>query len=137
MVPTQHPELLATSSGLLLNELHCAPHNVLRPVLALLVGALALDTGAVCDMGEADFNTGVDIILYVARLAARVDNFVSLLVDQAYGKHRCVEGKLREIEVSPSCLEELAAGRAAIRGKLHGGIDSPHCLLFCLPSENS
>ena len=51
MVPTQHPNLLATSYGLLVNELHRSPDNVIDSVVLLLEGALALDTGAVCDMG--------------------------------------------------------------------------------------
>ena len=69
------------------NELHhrhrCSPENVFRSVATLLTGALALDTGAVCDLGARDFNTGVDIILYVTRLTARVDSYVSFLVDHA------------------------------------------------------
>ena len=50
MVPTTPPRLLATGFGHLLNELHCSPANVLRSVTSLLTGALALDTGAVCDV---------------------------------------------------------------------------------------
>ena len=64
---------------------------------ALLTGALALDTGAVCDLDAADFNTGVDIILYVARTATRVENYVGFLVDHKRGRHRCVDAKLREV----------------------------------------
>lgn len=40
-----------------------SPANVLEPTVSLISGALALDTGAVCDVGGTDFNTGVDIIL--------------------------------------------------------------------------
>ena len=124
MVPTQCPELLSTAYGLLLNELHRSPDTVLRGVQALLRGALALDTGAVCDIGALDFNTGVDIILYVTRLAARVDNFVSFLVQHSEGKHPCKGGPeatpLREIVVDDDCLARLKIGSASIRVKLHG-----------------
>lgn len=86
MVPTLHPDLLATPYGLLLNELHRSPTNVLNAASLLLEGVLALDTGSVCDpepptvqigLGAAkddgklkvtDFNTSTDIILYAVRL---------------------------------------------------------------------
>jgi hypothetical protein len=124
MVPTQHPSLLASAFGLLINELHRAPNNVIRPILALLSGALALDTGAVCDVGGKDFNTGVDIILYVARLSARVDNALSFLVDHKLGKHRCVDQPLREVDISEECLSVLEKGILDIRAKLHGEVAS-------------
>jgi hypothetical protein len=117
MVPTQHPQLLSTAYGLLLNELHRSPETVLRGVSALLKGALALDTGAVCDIGALDFNTGVDIILYVTRLAARVDNHVSFLVQHTTGKHPCVRGMLREVVVDADCLARLQIGSASIRAR--------------------
>ena len=84
---------------------------------ALLKGALALDTGAVCDIGALDFNTGVDIILYVTRLAARVDNHVSFLVQHTTGKHPCVRGMLREVVVDADCLARLQIGSASIRAR--------------------
>jgi len=123
MVPTQHTNLLASAYGLFTNELHRAPHNVLGPMSALLTGALALDTGAVCDVGGEDFNTGVDIILYVTRLASRVDNFVSFLVDHRLQKHRCLsDAILREVSVDQACLETLQTGLMDLRRKLHGEV---------------
>ena len=44
-VPTLHPELLGTSYGLLLNELHRSPEGVLAAASDLLLCALDLDTG--------------------------------------------------------------------------------------------
>jgi len=120
MVPTQHPSLLASSHGLLANELHKAPDNVLRPLAALLTGALALDTGAVCDVGGTDFNTGVDIILYVTRLAARVDNYVNFLVDHHHKRHRCVDVPLRDLALSEGTLAALEHGLAALRETMQG-----------------
>ena len=70
MVPSQHTNLLATPFGLLLNELHRSPSNVLQAVIRLLEGAFGLDTGSVCDPGEevTDFNSSTNIILYAVRL---------------------------------------------------------------------
>ena len=123
MVPTTHPRLLATPYGLLINELHCSPSNVLRPMVALLTGALALDTGAVCDQGAEDFNTGVEIILYVTRLVARVDSFVSFLIDVKTNRHPCLSGvTLRGVEVSDECLDELTAGLTTLRRLMQGQV---------------
>ena len=84
-VPTAHKELLATPFGMLLNELRCSPEPVLRGVLELLRSALSLDTGTVVDRGEDDFNVGVTIILYAARLGARVENYLCLVLSHAVG----------------------------------------------------
>jgi thiol-disulfide isomerase/thioredoxin len=119
MVPTQHPGLLSSAYGLMMNELHRSPPNVLEPTVSLITGALALDTGAVCDVGGTDFNTGVDIILYVTRFAARVDNYISFLVDHHRGLHRCIDARLREIEIDSDTLITLLEGQANIRRKLH------------------
>ena len=65
MVPTRSPELLATSYGMLLNELVRSPNNIVSPALSLLKGAVELDTGSICDEGATEMNTSVSIILYV------------------------------------------------------------------------
>ena len=120
MVPTQHKHLLSTSYGLLCNELHRTPETVLRSVQALVKGALALDTGEVCNMDEDDFNTGVQIILYATRLTSRVDNFVSFLIDTKTGRHPCLSGvTLREVDVNLQCLATLQRGLDGIRKQLH------------------
>lgn len=119
MVPTQHPGLLSSAYGLMINELHRSPANVLEPTVSLISGALALDTGAVCDVGGTDFNTGVDIILYVTRFAARVDNYISFLVDHKRGLHRCIDAPLREVDIDKDTLKVLLEGQINIRNKLH------------------
>lgn len=120
MVPTPHVGLLATPFGLLLNELTRSPNTVLQALDALLEGALALDTGSVCDIGEDDFNVSVDIILYVARLGARCESFVSLLIELREGQHECLSAKdtYRDLEVTPDCLEKLKQGREMLRRRL-------------------
>jgi len=119
MIPTTQTQLLATSFGLLVNELVRSPDTVLKAVDALLEGALALDTGSVCDLGASDFNTSVDIILYVARLACRVENYVSFLVAHAKRLDEClIVGRLRDVDLSVDCLAKLEVGRAALRSRL-------------------
>ena len=120
MVPTQHKHLLSTSYGLLCNELHRTPETVLRSIQALVKGALALDTGELCNSNEDDFNTGVQIILYVTRLTCRVDNFISFLIDTKTGQHPCLSSiTLREVDINPQCLTTLQRGLDGIRTQLH------------------
>ena len=71
--------------------------------------------------GEAQFfNSSTDIILYMARLGARVHNYVTFLVDHAEGRHQCISSKLRGVEVTPDCLDALKQGSAAIARQLQG-----------------
>lgn len=126
MIPTQHQQLLATTHGLLLNELHRSPETVIRATRQLIDGALALDTGSVCDEGASDFNTSVDIILYATRLAARVENYISFLVLHADGKHDCIDRKLRDLDLDDETLDALRGGLKMISKKLRTDI----CDLF-------
>jgi hypothetical protein len=127
MVPTANPELLATSYGLLMNELCRSPETVIRAVLTLLKGALACDTGSVIDVNKdnefvTEFNTSTKIILYTTRMGARLDNYLSYLIEYASGNRECLHDdlSLRETEVSSGILEQLLAGRAELRELLDG-----------------
>ena len=68
----------------------------------------------------------MQIILFVARLAARVDNYASFVIDYATGEHDCIDATtvpLRDVEVSADCLAKLRAGRAQVRAQfLHGDV---------------
>ncbi len=119
MVPCHDPDLLASPYGMLLNELVRSPDTVLRSVLTLLKGALACDTGSVVDEQETQFNTSTMIILYIARLGARVDNFVSFLVHYADSDHDCIDWPLRDTEISAEVLEKLRVGLQSLREVLH------------------
>ena len=66
--------------GLLLNELCQSPVPVMDAIMRLVQGALALDTGTVTDDSGSQFNSGVLIILYIIRLGARIDNYLSFLI---------------------------------------------------------
>lgn len=122
MCPTQHPSLLATSYGHLLNELVRSPSNVISTVNRLVEGVLALDTGSVCDPGDdvADFNVSTDIILYSSRLGSRVESYITFLIQHATGTHPRVDTKLRDVEVTEDCIATLQQGLAELRGLLLG-----------------
>lgn len=119
MVPTLYPELLATSYGLLMNELYRSPDTVIRSILTLLKGALAVDTGSVVDEGAKEFNTSTMIILYITRLGCRVENYLTFLIDWAKGQHDCIDAPLREVYVSPETLSTLEAGLSSLRQLMH------------------
>ena len=114
VVPTQKEELLATSYGALLNELCRAPHTVFRALESLLKSSLALDTGSPTNIDpetwyEADtFNSHTQIILFISRIAARVENYATFLVDHVTGDSVSINAPLREVG--------LPEGRAACSG---------------------
>lgn len=118
VVPTQHPNLLASPYGLLLNELVHSPAEAIRCIVALLNSGLDLDTGQVCDIDAYDFNTAVDIILYVARLGSRVDNYLSFLLDYIDNPADCTNGPLRGVRVDANGVRALRAGQLALRDML-------------------
>ena len=70
--------LLATPYGHLLNELHQSPRTVCDAVVGLLRLALDLDGGTVRA-------TTVPVILYVVRLACRVDGYLDFMCKRADG----------------------------------------------------
>jgi hypothetical protein len=123
MVPTIHTDLLASPYGLLMNELVRSPEVVLRSVLLILRGAFACDTGSVSDEGALDFNTSTTIIIYVTRLGARVDNYLSFIIDWSLNRHDCVDGPLRDMDVSEEVLQKLMEGRDQVREILRDQFD--------------
>lgn len=107
-VPTNDETLLATRYGLLINELVCAPDAVVSAVIRLMNQALEIDTG--------DFDvSSTDIILYVVRVAARVDNYISYLI----------EG---DLDAKPLCRDQRAA-LTACSGALRSGLEDIRCVL--------
>uniref|UniRef100_A0A6S8D826 ubiquitinyl hydrolase 1 n=1 Tax=Aureoumbra lagunensis TaxID=44058 RepID=A0A6S8D826_9STRA len=131
--PTPHKSLLATAHGHLLSELRQGPRIVVNNVVALLRGALALDTGAVCDADATDFNASVVIILYATRLGARLESFLAFLRDAITGNAHCANANkaalkdawpVRDLDPrnphAAQALEEDAKHlRAALDGILH------------------
>jgi hypothetical protein len=113
MVPTQHADILASAYGALLNELFYSPDVTCRSVVALLDAALALDTGSVCDDAATDFNASVTIILYVARLGARVLSYVHFALAHSQGKHDTVNVPMRQ-RADSAALEILKRAKDEI-----------------------
>eukprot|EP00756_Hemistasia_phaeocysticola_P039930 Hpha_TRINITY_DN16839_c0_g3::TRINITY_DN16839_c0_g3_i1::g.153821::m.153821 len=75
-IPAESRDHLATPAGLLFMELHTSPQAVLRAVETMLEYALERDTGR--------FNSpSVSMILYITRLASRVDAYVQYVVEHA------------------------------------------------------
>ena len=118
IVPTSNVDLLASPYGMLLNELCRSPETVIRSVIILLKGALACDTGSVIDDGAPKFNASTMIILYTARMGARVDNYLSFLVDYNKNKHDSICWPIRDSEITPESLAVLQVGLQSVRSIL-------------------
>ena len=120
MVPTAHLDLLASSYGLLLNELCRSPDSIISGVIVLLKGALACDTGSVVDEGAKEFNTSTQIILYLTRVGCRIDNYLSFMIEWATKSHDSVDCPLREMDITPEVLGKLERARVELRDFLDG-----------------
>lgn len=115
-VPCPNRELLATSHGLLLNELAHSPDMILDSLLKLLVLSVDLDVGTV-------HSTTALIVQYVIRVAARVESSIVFLLNVVQGNHECISVVLRSIHLSTRNIDILTTGlarmRTILRGKLH------------------
>ena len=115
-VPTSAPTLLGTPHHLLINELMRSPDTLLNSINKLVRQAIDLDTGSF----EASTTT---IILYIVRLASRIDNYLSFLLQYDAGTHDSIRGKpYRQIELLPAVSSKLRACRAELRGMLWGDL---------------
>ena len=120
MVPTAHKELLASTYGALLNELLLSPKSVTRSVISIMDSALSLDTGSVCDSKSSDFNTSVEVILYVTRLAARVHNYLHFAVVQILHKHDSPQLARIFDDAPPDTLSTLRDALEGVDRRLRG-----------------
>jgi hypothetical protein len=73
-IPAPDRNHLATVNGLLFNELIHSPQGILQPIQRLLELSLDLDTGKFSYQSS-------QLILYVVRLAVRVESYMNFLVD--------------------------------------------------------
>ena len=113
-VPTSAPTLLGTPHHLLLNELSRSPDTLIGGVLTLARQACDLDTGTL-------FSSTAPVILYVARLCARVDNYLSLLIAYDAREHESIVGQpYRGVELGPDVRAKLDAARVSLRGVMWG-----------------
>jgi hypothetical protein len=105
-VPAKNERLLNTAYGLLINELARSPSQVVTALIHLLKLALALDTGSY-------FASQTDIILYVIRLATRIENFILFVLSYAAGEF--VTMQLRDTVVEPAVVTFLEESRQELR----------------------
>lgn len=74
-VPTSSPELLASAQHLLINELRRSPSTLCESIVALARQAVLLDTGTAS-------GSTTTIILFVARLCAHLDSYLTMMCDR-------------------------------------------------------
>ena len=71
VVPSPDRDYLSTSVGLLFNEIRTAPHILLEAVQHMLEKVIEMDTGKFSQVSES--------ILYVTRLAVRIEGYLMFL----------------------------------------------------------
>ena len=105
----------------------------MRPRLQFLsaLGArpLPLQTSDPPPLQASDLDTGTfkasttTVILYVVRLCARFDNYVSFLLQYDAGTHDSVRGQpYRQLAIGAAVRAQLVRARAALRGVLLGDL---------------
>ena len=73
VVPSEQGRVTATSCGLLVNELICSPEVLVRSLLDIVERTLDFDTGTYQ-------SPSAPVILYVIRMAVRVEEYMSAVV---------------------------------------------------------
>ena len=73
MVPADNRDNLNTVVGLLFNEIIMSPHIVLNSIKQMLERVIDLDTGRYSELGSC--------VLYVMRLAVRIESYIHFLVE--------------------------------------------------------
>ena len=115
-VPTSAPSLLGTPHHLLLNELIRSPDTLLGGVTRLLRQAIDLDTGTLK-------SSTATVILYVTRLACRIDNYVSFLLQYDGECHDSIVGKpYRAVDLAAEIRARLERARGEMRKLLWGEV---------------
>lgn len=102
LAPAQRAAALATPRGLLLHEMTHTPEAVLHPLLRLCRGALRMCAGTGGDARAAarDYAAAFpQLLLYVTRLAVRVEAFAIFARESPATAARCVE--LRRLQLGP------------------------------------
>ena len=112
VVPTNNPDLLGTPYSHLLQELAATPESVLDPILHLNQACSALKGS--CNASNAP------IILFMARLSARVTGFVRTMLLCINKQHPSIAAAMRwrgvwDADVTPKVVTQLTAGLAKLR----------------------
>ena len=115
-MPCTDKAQMASSHGLILNEIHRSPEVFIDSTNKLLTLSMDLDVGTFHSMT-------VPIILYILRLASRIESFVAFMIDHGRRRHESIDCKLRSIELDEDTLRILEGGlskmRHLMRARLH------------------
>jgi ankyrin repeat protein/thiol-disulfide isomerase/thioredoxin len=112
-VPAESQELLATSHGLLVNELVHSPHSILQPLHRLVDWAKSTAKSSVKDDSFA-------IVLYICRVASRVCSFCNYVVGIQLGLVPGFEVWQTALQVSQGNLQTLQDQAKALEASLFG-----------------
>ncbi|CAJ1373459.1 unnamed protein product [Effrenium voratum] len=117
LVPAPERRHLSTAAGLLFNELMRAPQPVLHAVLCLLQVAVEKDVGRPDSANEG-------LILYIIRLAVRVESYLAFLLAPGRRGEGSCGFLVRSLAVpeDTSLLEELEASQGRLRRELQGDV---------------
>ncbi|CAK0799438.1 unnamed protein product, partial [Prorocentrum cordatum] len=123
-IPGPSREHLGTAAGVLLNELLHSPRVVLASVLSMLRVAVEKDSGRAGAENEG-------LILYLVRLAIRVESYLHMLITQAKsgtylpGGECGFQARVRGLPSGgddESLLSRLEADQACLRGELQNSV---------------
>lgn len=108
-VPSEDSNLLSTPFGLLFNEFQFSPDGVIRPLVQLVKLAREMDAGTV-------YNTSVvEIILFLMRTAARVENYLSMVLSIGRRQAEKSCSPLRGVDLDDAQLKRIAASHKELR----------------------
>ena len=125
LVPSPNRELMATPCGLLFNELQKSPNVILKSIDEMIDFALELDTGKYT-------SSSAPVILYVIRLAVRVEEYMLFLIRHgAWANSPLAQSTVgdiytgcgwashvRGLDVAPEILELLKSKQQSLRDRL-------------------
>jgi hypothetical protein len=93
---------------------------IINSILSLVKLAFNLDVGTV-------HSSTVPVILYISRLIARIDSYITCLIDHYDGKHTCLSTIMRDVTLLPENYDILNKGQQDIQyfvqNKLHGMLE--------------
>jgi hypothetical protein len=108
MVPSEKDELIASPYGTLINELLMSTDGIVSPVIRLVELASELDAGTVYN------ETTTDVILYLVRMIARLQNYIALAISMCDEHAHKTHGGLRDIVITPETKRNLVAANARV-----------------------
>ena len=112
-VPASDKDVLGSAHHLLINELRRSPKTSLDAALSLGRAAVSLDVGG------GGKSTSAAVTLYVVRLLARFDSYITLVLNAADNSHAPLEAQsTRDLELDDPTRQILVDARAELRALL-------------------